>query len=102
MAEKQDKPATIGFRLTAAQHALLVAAAERSRVSPHEYARERVIRSLEGNGELRLADCRVTQATQEIQQLRVDLAVILEAVLIATRVFEPAEARRFVTEKLVQ
>jgi hypothetical protein len=83
---------TVGFRLTAEQHAALAAAADEDSLSVHECARRLVV-----NGLAQPAPNPALQA--EIAALRGDVAVTLEACLLLVGM--PADqAKKFIKEKL--
>ena len=89
---------TIGFRLPPPELRELENLAKESRTSLHDCAKELVRSALRGEPNPSLPS---TQSEAiAVAALRSDLAVMFEALLIATKVFGPEEARRFVTEKL--
>ena len=99
MSSKSAKATTVGFRVSAEQFGRLADAATRAAISPHELARRIVLQALEATPKSELGPANVEPALAEIQKLRAELAVVFESFLIATEVFDSAEAHRFVTEK---
>ena len=83
---------TVGFRLTAEQHAALATAADEDGISVHECARRLVVNGLARPG--------ASPALQvEITALRGDVAIMLEACLLLVGM--PADqAKKFIKEKL--
>lgn len=92
---------TIAFRLPDADLARLGKLADEAKVSIHECARDFVIRSLHVPAPIEPAPKALHESLDlQLSMLRSDIGVTLEALLIATKVFTPEEAREFVAQKL--
>lgn len=89
---------TIGFRLPPPELEQLENLAKQTGTSLHDCAKELVRSALRGEAAKSLPPPQA--GTIAVDVLRADLAVMFEALLIATKVFAPDEARRFVNEKL--
>jgi len=92
--------AAIGFRLEPEQARLLAERAGRLGVSPHELARYYVVESLLASEELAAVGNAVGALHQQVQRLKQDLALAVEALLASAGQVSEKQARAWVEASL--
>ena len=95
---KADK--VIAFRLSGEALELAEEAAKRRAVTVNELARDSLLTSLSSDGELHKVALRTTSIETEISELRRDLAVATQAILVTAGKVSPDDAEKFAREKL--
>ena len=98
MAKKDEK--IIGFRLDNSLLYRLEEAAERAGISPHEWAKRATIRELESGSQLPKLTLQTESIKQELAELREDLALATEALLVSAGKASNEQASKFVKENL--
>ena len=98
MARKDEK--IIGFRLDRAELLRLEEAAERAGIGPHEWAKRATIRELDSGNLLPKIAFTNDAIKEELLELRQDVAVSVEAILVTSGKVSSEQALKFVTEKL--
>lgn len=95
---KADK--VIAFRLSGDALERAEDAAKRRSMTVNELAREALTASLSSSGELHKMVLRVTTIESELSELRHDLAVATQAILVTAGKVPPDDADKFAREKL--
>jgi chromosome condensin MukBEF complex kleisin-like MukF subunit len=90
----------IAFRLTSDALELAEEAAKRRSVTVNELARDAFLASLSSEGDIHKVALRVTNIESEVSELRRDLAVATQAILVTSGKVSPEEAEKFAREKL--
>jgi hypothetical protein len=98
MARKDDK--TIGFRADNELYLRLLEAATREGVSPHEWAKQAAIRLLDDQNQLPKIALQTEALKQELIELRKDVAVATEALLVSAGKATNEQALKFVNANL--
>lgn len=98
MARKEEK--IVSFRLEGDNLLRLEEAAERAGLSVHEYSKRAVIRELESGNQVPKIALQTESIKQEIVELRKDLAVATEALLVRAGKSTLEQAANFVNENL--
>lgn len=98
MSGKEEK--IIGFRLDGELRSRLEEAALRNGISLHEWARKAVIRELESESYLPKIALQNEALKQELLELRKDIAVSTEALLVSAGKSTPEHASKFVRANL--
>lgn len=95
---KSDK--VIAFRLSPDALEQAEEAAKRRSVTVNELARDAFLSSLSSEGDIHKVALRMTNIESEISELRRDLAVATQAILVTSGKVSPEEAEKFAREKL--
>ena len=95
----KDKPKTVGFQLEEGYHRRLEREGKDYKMSAGQYARQLVIDTLDDADRERL-EKRMVMLETEISELRSDLAVAVEALLIVAGKTPKEEARKWVLQNL--
>lgn len=90
---------TVGFRVDAHYLALLEKGAAAYGISLHEYARQRLVELLDRQEEVRLLEA-ATRTREELEDLREDLARLLQILLVNLGQADPAAVRALVDAHL--
>ena len=98
MVRKDEK--IIGFRLDNSLLSRLEEAAERAGISPHEWAKRATTRELESGSQLPKLALQSEVIKQKLHELRKDLAVMTEALLVSAGKASSEQAARFVKANL--
>lgn len=101
-AEPLDKlgPPTIGFRLDDENRRLLCDSAERAHMTPHEFARNVLIDALRQPERLSAIEEMMLQLAEQVHDVRADLAVVTQGLLVAAGGMSQADAKLWVTNYL--
>lgn len=94
MARKESK--TIGFKAGGELLLRLQEIAKRDGVSAHEWARRAIIRELDSGSQIRKIALNAEAIIQELAELRKDVAVATEAVLVSGGKASLEQAAKFV------
>lgn len=95
---KSDK--VISFRLNGDALEEAEEASKRRAITVNELARESLLASLSSDEEIHRVGLRVTSIESELSELRRDLAVATQAILITAGKVSPEDAEKFAREKL--
>ena len=95
-----DKARTVGFRLGESHRAELESRARKSGSTPGELARQFVVETLEGDQEVERLRMKVSAVESELGNLRKDLSVSVQALLVATGRVTAEQAREWVKQNL--
>ena len=98
MARKEEK--IIGFRVDSAQLSRLEDAAKMAGVSPHEWAKQATLKELEGHAQIPKLVLQSEVIKQELTELRKDLAVATEGLLVSAGKATHEQASKFVKANL--
>ena len=98
MARKDEK--IIGFRVDKSLHSRLKAVAEQAGISPHEWAKRAAIRELDSGSLLPKLALQTESLKQELSELRKDVAVATEALLVSAGKATNEQASKFVKANL--
>jgi hypothetical protein len=94
-----EKGKTIGFRLDQKRLSRLEDLAEAAGVTIHEFARQALTERLDSESDVHRLTMNVTNIQSELSELRRDLAVSVEALLVTSGVTH-SEAKAFTDENL--
>jgi hypothetical protein len=86
-------PKTIGFRLNADAHRILMDRATRLGISPHELARDYLLEALSDRENRAVARVALVDILALTRKLRGDVATAAEAMLVSCGGYTPEEAR---------
>ena len=98
MAKKGEK--VISFRIDGAQLSRLEDAAESAGMSPHEWAKRATVRELDSGGQIPKIALQTESIKQELIELRKDIAVATEGILVSAGKATNEQAARFVKANL--
>lgn len=93
-------PVTVGFRLDDEHRVLLGGRALKAGVSPHELARQFVVEALNDRAQLPAVQQAIVALGAQVEQLRADLALAVEALLVGAGSAKSEEASEWVRNNL--
>jgi hypothetical protein len=91
----------ITFRLPGEMDPLFRAKAEERKLKPTEYAQDLALQSLKEGGEIPMLRESILELSVQLQELRKDVGLCAQLVLIGTRCMTEAEAKAWVKENLL-
>ena len=98
MARKDDK--TIGFRVDNDLFSRFEEVSKREGIGPHEWVKQAALRELEGYNQIPKIALQTEVIKQELVELRKDLAVATEGILVSAGKATHEQASKFVKANL--
>ena len=95
-----DEQKVISFRLGGERLSTLETMAKKAGMTPHEFAREALVQRLSDEGDIHRLNLKVTNLEIEMVELRKDLAVSTQAILVGAGKVSVKEAEEFVRDNL--